>query len=100
MEKKIIGKEQFTDKMAEGFNISKIEAKRAYDMVFKTMEESFRDLKDKEQITVKGLGKFVAKQKAPYDSVSAFTGEKIKVKGRKAISFTLSGVLKEEFKED
>ena len=78
--------------LAKDFNLSATEATTFVEAFFNIVSE---ELKNGNQVKIKGLGTFKVQSVKPRESVNVNTGERVLIEGHDKISFTPDTVMKE-----
>ena len=78
--------------LAKDFNLSAAEATTFVEAFFNIVSE---ELKNGNQVKIKGLGTFKVQSVKPRESVNVNTGERVLIEGHDKISFTPDTVMKE-----
>ena len=78
--------------LAKDFNLSAAEATTFVEAFFNIVSE---ELKNGNQVKIKGLGTFKVQSVKPRESVNVNTGERVLIEGHDKISFTPDAVMKE-----
>ena len=87
-----MNKSQLIEKMADAADISKAAAERAFKELFDTIQKS---VKKGEDVAIFGFGTFSRASYAARNGVNPSTGEKIKIKARKAPKFKAGKAFKD-----
>jgi DNA-binding protein HU-beta len=88
-----MNKAQMIDNLAEALDISKVDAKKAFEMIFGDIEAGLK----KGNVTVPGFGTFKTSKRKARMGRNPQTGEEIKISARTAITFKASTTLKDKF---
>ena len=86
-----MSKQDFVEKVASEAGLSKKDATAAVDAVLKTIEDALRD---GEEVSFTGFGKFHVAERGARQGVNPSTGEKIQIAASKAPKFTAGAALK------
>ena len=78
--------------LAKDFNLSAVEATTFVETFFNIVSE---ELKNGNQVKIKGLGTFKVQSVKPRESVNVNTGERVLIEGHDKITFTPDAVMKE-----
>ena len=78
--------------LAKDFNLSATEATTFVEAFFNIVSE---ELKNGNQVKIKGLGTFKVQRVKPRESVNVNTGERVLIEGHDKISFTPDAAMKE-----
>ena len=78
--------------LAKDFNLSATEASTFVEAFFNIVSE---ELKNGNQVKIKGLGTFKVQSVKPRESVNVNTGERVLIEGHDKITFTPDAVMKE-----
>jgi DNA-binding protein HU-beta len=87
-----MSKTEFVAQIATNLGTTKVEAQKMYEMFFDTLLAS---IKADGKFTVQGFGTFNLKTRAARIARNPKTGEPVKVKASKALTFKMSHSLKE-----
>ena len=89
-----MNKKEIIEVIAKDLDITKKDAKRAFELTFENIEKS---LKKEKRFMVPGFGTFKLAQRKARTARNPQTGATIKIKARKAVTFKPSTTLKEKF---
>lgn len=84
--------QQIISALAKQYNLSAAEAAAFVDAFFDIVSS---ELKNGNQVKIKGLGTFKVQSVKPRESVNVNTGERVLIEGHDKVSFTPDGVMKE-----
>ncbi len=89
-----MNKQDIINNIADELDITKVDAKLAFDTVFDTIEKS---LKVDKEISLPGFGKFELVRRAARTARNPQTGESIQIKASWAVKFKVSKTLKDKY---
>ena len=79
-----MNKTDLINEVAAKATLSKVDAKKAVDAVFESIEQA---LANEDKVQLIGFGTFSVQEKPERDGVNPRTGEKIQIKAKKVIKF-------------
>ena len=85
-------KAQIIAAIAEKAEITKVQAKDAYDAL---LEIAYRGAKAEKGIMLPGLGKLIKQKRKARDGVNPATGEKIRIKAKTVVKFRIAKACKD-----
>lgn len=88
----LLGKKDYVSKMAEHYDMTKVEATAQYENVFEMLGILLSEGND---VSVPDIGKFSIKERAEREGRNPITGEAIVIPAKKAVTFKVSKVLKD-----
>jgi len=91
-----MNKTELIEKIAQGAGLTKADAKKALDATVDAIKGA---LKKGDKVQLVGFGTFSVKERAAREGRNPLTGEKIKIKASKTVSFKVGAGLKETAKK-
>jgi len=91
-----VTKETLVESMYNNVGLSKQASKRIVETLIELIKES---LENGEDVLISGFGKFCVRKKNPRKGRNPQTGEEMLLKGRRVVTFKISGVLKKKLNE-
>jgi integration host factor subunit alpha len=92
-----ITKEQISVKIAEELSIVPDTARSYLDSLLDIMKSTLAQDRD---VMITGFGKFSVRRKRPRFGRNPKTGEVLELRGRRVVTFKLSGILRKKLTED
>ncbi|MDR2140815.1 MAG: integration host factor subunit alpha [Deltaproteobacteria bacterium] len=91
-----VTKERISAKIAEALSIQTEEARFYLDSLLEILKKSLAQNQD---VLISGFGKFSVRRKTPRQGRNPQTGEPIELRGRRVVTFKLSGILRKKLSE-
>ena len=88
-----MNKTDLINEVAAKAGLSKVDAKKAVDAVFESIEQA---LANEDKVQLIGFGTFSIQEKPEREGVNPRTGEKIQIKAKKTIKFKAADALSGE----
>jgi DNA-binding protein HU-beta len=89
-----MSKSDFIQTVAKQGKVSKADAKRAVELVFKAIEQGLKGVKNGGRLQIGTFGTFATSKRGPRMGRNPRTGEAIKIKASKSLRFRPSSHLK------
>jgi DNA-binding protein HU-beta len=90
-----MSKADFVEAVAKRGNMSKVDAKRAIELVFGTIEAGLKTARNGGKLQIGTFGTFTISRRSARMARNPKTGESIKVKASRSLRFKPSGQLKD-----